>query len=1207
METLRIEGIELSGMNLVEASAGTGKTYTIAGLYLRLVVEQGLDPSAILVVTFTEAATAELRERIRSRLLEAQRAFESGETKDALTQTLLGRIEEPAQAARRLRLAVLGFDRAAIFTIHGFCQRALREAAFESGERFESEVLPDESELLQQVAEDFWRLEVQELPAPFLDYLRGLGMTPAKLLQRVRRHLNRPFLEVRGGEEWSLEGLEAVRSQLQEARARIARLWAEDGAEVGRLLRDAKALNQNRYRPTSVEKWLRNLSDWVAGGAEDVFDGLDHLATPSLLGAVKKGQTPPRHPLFDAVADYLLVLEAKGQGLHGSWSWLLRRLLDYANRELPRRKAEAGLLAYDDMLLRLYEALRGEGGEALAATLRQRYRAALIDEFQDTDPIQYDIFRRIHADSEQPLFLVGDPKQAIYSFRGADIFAYLAARRDARCRHTLLENWRSTPEVIAGINALFGATAAPFLFDGIDFAPAVAAKREQPRLTEQGVAEAPFRFWFLRGEETKKPLGKDAAKERLNQAVAAEIARLLAGARRGQVRIGEAPLEARQIAVLVRSHTQGEAVQQALRARGIHSVQRSQADVFASREAGELERVLRALAWPAREGLLRAALATEMLGLDGAALQALNDQEVLLEQEAEGCRELHRLWRERGFVVMFRRLLSERGVAERLLALVEGERRLTNLLHLGELLHLHDSTAHPGMEGLVKWLALRRQGGAEEAEAAQLRLESDESLVQIVTIHKSKGLQYPVVFCPFLWDGKLWNYECKKGKGEYLFHTEEGQGEATRTVLELGSPAFDADLPRAQQEELAENLRLLYVAITRAEQRCYLAWGHIKEAGSSPLGWLLHPQPLLEGDWVKEARDGLKELGALAVRQRLGRLVSQEPVAIGVEEVSADAGRLDAAAPEEAPPLLEARSFQGRIRPGGRITSFSALATHGAEAERPDYDALHGEGAEAEPLIAEAPPGEVVRDIFRFPRGSQAGSCLHAVFERIDFLGHTPEALHSVAEQALREFGFDVEWAPVVTAMVREALALPLDGQALRLNLVPNDRRLVELEFYYPLAALRDHELRRLLREWLGEEGPLAAAAARVRFYEVQGFMKGFIDLVFEQDGVFYLADYKSNWLGDRLEDYATERLPATIAKEGYFLQYLFYTLALHRYLQSRLADYDYDRHFGGCYYLFLRGMRVETGAGCGVFFDRPPRGVIAGLERLIGGGRAAL
>jgi exodeoxyribonuclease V beta subunit len=800
------------------------------------------------------------------------------------------------------------------------------------------------------------------------------------------------------------------------------------------------------------------------------------------------------------------------------------------------------------------------------------------------------------------LFLVGDPKQAIYSFRGADIFAYLQARQEAPRRHTLLENWRSTPGVIAGCNALFGGTAQPFLFDGIDFQPALAAPKPRAELRDPEGGPAAFRIWFLEGEGDK-PLGKEKAREQITAALAQEIARLLAGARADQVLLDGRPLQARQIAVLVRSHGQGEQVREALRGVGIHSVQRSRADVFDSREAAELELVLRALAWPGREGLLRTALATELLGWDGDALHALGEQEALLEAQVESCRELHRQWQEGGFSRVFRRLLRERGVAERLLALRDGERRLTNLLHLGELLHLQDGSAHPGVEGLVKWLALRRQGAGEgPAEEAQLRLESDEDLVQIVTIHKSKGLQYPVVFCPFLWDGKLWSAGLKPGDGEYRFHAQ-GEGDKPRSVLELGSAGFAEGLPLAQREELAENLRLLYVAITRAEQRCYLAWGHIKEAGSSPLGWLLHPGDGLSADWVKRAQEAVDELGTAGLSKRLNQLVQDSGEAIQVQTLAAEPAAATAFRDAQAtgPAGLTARSFQGRIRPSGRITSFTALAAQGLEAERPDHDSLRDDKAVPSPTPAPvAAPALASRDIFGFPRGSQAGSCLHAVFERIDFTRATPEVLGPVVTQALTEFGFDPGWTPVVCDMVAEVLALPLDGRDLRLGRIGPGQRLVELEFTYPLASLKDRELRRLLRVWLGDQGPLAAAAGRVRFGEAQGFMKGFIDLVFEQDGVFYLADYKSNHLGPDLQDYAAERLTPAIAGEGYFLQYLFYTLALHRYLQSRLPDYDYDRHFGGCYYLFLRGMRADLGPGHGVFFDRPPRGVIDGLDTLI-------
>ena len=1180
MRPLDLLNAPLQDLNLIEASAGTGKTFTITGLFIRLVVETGLPVEQILVVTYTRAATAELRDRIRRRLVEVRSALDRGVGEDPLTQGLLQRCDDRVLAVRRLTRAILGFDRAAVFTIHGFCQRVLADGAFESGMPFETEMMTDQGELLQQVVDDFWRLHIQDSSPGLAGYLSNNGFTPDLLTQRLTGKLGKPYLQVRACAE--PEDLEEIETAYGACYLKVRDLWEESGPQVGDLLLQHPGLNRNRYRPASVTGWLQLMDLFLADPPGDWFEAFGKFTPTVIEQAMKKQAEAPEHPFFLACEQLLTLHTKREEAYRQSAVSMQEKLLEYTERELRERKARLRLQYYDDLLLNLHDALAGERGGALAQAIRSQYAAALIDEFQDTDPIQYSIFRRIYGDTGLPVFLVGDPKQAIYSFRGADIFSYLEAREEAAAGFNLDTNWRSIPELLAGINNLFGTGHDGFFFPQIPYVPISAADQPRAGFEDASGVSGAMRIRFLEGG-----LSKEQAQDRAVASTAAEIARLL---HPGQARIGDRPLAGGDIAVLVRTHRQGIRIKEALLTLGIHGVQHSQLSVFQTREAVELERLLSAVAEPSRESLVRAASTTSLMGFDGNDLETLSNDEEQLGGLLEAYQHYHGLWRDTGFIGMFRKLVDRQSVAARLLAYPDGERRLTNLLHLGELLHRREREGRPGMEGLIKWLSQHRLGSSLDQEEFQLRLESDRELVQIVTIHKSKGLQYPVVFCPFAWDAGVRRVQAGF---PYSFHDPE---QAFQPVLELGSPRWEEDLAYLRREEMAENLRLLYVALTRAQYRCYLYWGNVNGAGRSALAWLLHPPPdPAAADALDRLEPAFKKLEEEDLLRRVGQLAEDAAGGIQVERCAeADLPANQYQAPEQntiSEETLRARVLTRTLTRTRRVTSFSALTPHRAATEMPDYDATSESAAQTfDPDL---------RNIAGFPRGTRAGSCLHAIFERLDFTAIDAETLHHLVREQLNGHGIDTEWCEVVSNMVRRVLATELEAKSgIRLEAVSPRQRLVELGFYYPLASVSADGLsQRLLAHGFGFGSRVGEAVRGLSFSTVRGYMRGFIDLIFETDGRFYILDYKSNWLGGRAEDYDGEQLDRAMAREGYFLQYLLYTLALHRYLRHRLPDYDYDRHFGAVFYLFLRGMDPDTGARRGVYRDRPDKALIEALD----------
>ncbi len=1162
----------LSGIRLIEASAGTGKTYTIANLYLRHILE-GREVGQVLVVTFTLAATDELRGRIRERLSATLGLLETGAaTEDAFLCALIGQIREEGRvdlSVRRLRLAVRAMDEAAIHTIHGFCQRALTELAFNSGQQFQLEVLTDDQELWRQAVQDWWRVTGYPLDGArarlFSDSLGDPDAFRA-LLAPLLGHQERRLLPEVG----CLESVFCRFDRLLPELSAIAALWRVEGGRLGAILRDSRGLSRAQKTPYCRHGLERALADLDAFFAADAAlpppESFRVLAASCVAGhRLAKAAPELDDPFFQRCGQVLEALERLRVDLRAA---ALTGAAAYARDRVREVKRKAQVLSFDDLLVEMRSALHGGSGGALAESIRDQYPVAMIDEFQDTDQVQYGIFQRLYQGREDcGLIMIGDPKQAIYSFRGGDIFTYMQAKQDLgeTSRYTLDTNWRSTPQLISAVNALFGHRGGDaFVFaDTIGFDRARAADRDHRPLCRNGERQAALTLWMLPWEDDgrggEKALSKEKAGELTHAAVAGEIARLIEGGRRGEVRIGDTPLAPKDIAVLVRTSYEAAALRRVLSDHGVSAVSVGREGVFASEEAGALESLLRAVLNPRDRDLARLALGSPLLGWDYLAIERVAQGEDDWVTWVDGLIELHETWQRKGFLSMFQQMLRRMEIPGALSRGPLAERRLTNLLHLGELLQ-QASKAHTGMDALLGWY--RQQREESVSEEAELRLESDEDLVQIVTVHASKGLQYPVVFVPYLWS-------CRPRTRDELLSFHRG-GEA---CLDAGSDAIDAHLALAERERLAEDVRLAYVALTRAESALYLVWGRAGSnrghAGQTGLAYLLHPTQSGER-LATELPDALAGLSSLEPDLRRLTEAAGGDIALGPLPEDGASPVLRPLEPLELAP----RPFAGHIAADWRVSSFSALTRD-----------LH-----SGPSAARAEPGDDLA--LRFPAGSQVGTYLHLLLERLDFQGDITGQVLAHSAQIAPRFNLDHErWGADAARLLQRVLQTPLNPEGLRLDGIASEGRLNELEFD---LATRSVDIGLL-------NGLLNAAAGRtlppLQVETFQGMVTGVIDLVFRHGGRYFIADYKSNLLGGRFEDYDAAGLSAAVYERRYDLQYLLYTLALHRYLGARLPGYDYREDFGGVYYLFLRGMRPETGAGRGVYFSRPAPAIIERLD----------
>lgn len=1439
----------LWGSRLIEASAGTGKTYTIAALYLRLVLGHGergtasldaayppdvdmgflegrkppqeatafreaLTPPKILVVTFTEAATLELRDRIRARLAEAAAFFRaSAEAVDAGTcldamepgsvpdQDVVGgrsvvnaasagedlavlpkadpflqglRDAYPAsqwsERAHTLQLAAEWMDESAISTIHGWCNRMLREHAFDSRGLFNQTLSTDTSELLAEACRDYWRNFCQGLPLEAARVLQGWWADPDALQKEVQSLLS--DLDALSGEGRSPaeaigEAQQQRRQQLQALKAPWREGWIDElgrmldagrekpatsrkgkgGAEPVSEARPEQAfpigwLNGSKVKTTIQAQWLQLLRDWV-DDADMAKPGLSETAmnrlTPDgLRDAFGKGvdaQDPAlvamlEHPALAAMA----ALPGKLAALPDGRQATLLHAARWIEARYRRARDQRSEMSFDDLLRQLAQALASEGGERLAERIRTQFPVAMIDEFQDTDPVQYSIFDRVYRVEkncpEQALILIGDPKQAIYAFRGADIHTYLRAREATRGRHyTLDTNFRSSKAMVDAVNHVFEVAeqrpGGAFRFGAVsDDGDGAGAAVSLPFLAVK--AQGRKEIW----QDTKYPGGAapalvawtmpEDAGNRLNaksghvskgaytahyaEVTAREIARLLQAGAEGQagfaspMRPDEQHVHAGKgdsrrvsgvrpadIAVLVNSGREADAVRKALRAQGIRSVYLSEDEsVYASPVVPPLLRWLQAAAEPANGRLLRAALGTALCGLDALQLERLVHDELHWEERVAQFQRYREIWRSQGVLPMVRHMLQDFGVVPRLLA-QGGERQLTDLLHLSELLQ-QASTRLEGEHALVRYLQEQRDAPEGEREARRQRLESDDARVRVVTVHKSKGLEYPLVFLPFFCAVRP-----VEAKDALLrWHDANGQ-----LQLVPGRSADDEIVAVADAERLGEDLRKLYVALTRARHVTWVGLGALENLHRSAAGHLLGL-----GD---ESGDGHRLFAAL--QEKVGQWRDGiAPGVVAVEEASLPAeGQDDGGMTQAAlwrssecasrrdtawktPPMLPGQSW-----PRWWIASYSALevedvattlsasgspsdrGVHGTVVAHGDVERVKpaaGDGWEPGRNVAEsdAPYGDSAltdtwaeqraadavwqrhlvqaaeasalamvdpdlgagglgSSVHDFARGPQAGTFLHGLLEwagRQGFaaLAKDPARLAEQVRWRLQRMPDWQPWQSLLTDWLVRLLTqpLPLDaggGDRIQGNVeealvgagpVPSGGT-----YSFTLAGLRQYQVEMsfmlavqdidlpALDAWVRQHTFSGAARPPLLPGQLNGMLKGFIDLVFEHDGRFYVLDYKSNWLGASDEAYRVETMQAAVLAHRYELQYLFYLLALHRLLKVRLPDYDYDRHVGGALYLFLRGSGAPSR---GVFAARPPRAVIEALDAAFAGQR---
>ncbi|MDO6463827.1 exodeoxyribonuclease V subunit beta [Pseudoalteromonas carrageenovora] len=1187
MQALNPLTMPLIGQSLIEASAGTGKTYTITGLYLRYLLgmqiegelNTPLSVEQILVVTFTDAATQEIKDRVRSRIIAARDALLGQDPKDELIEGVIAAVDDKHRAFDLLDAAAKSMDEAAIFTIHGFCQRMLKQHAFESGVAFNLEFILDERDILLETIKDFWRAFVYPLNKERTDAILDVFAAPESLFSQVSSVLNKANAHITP--QINLDDVWQARDEY------INRVPAFKRAVIDQeFIAAIKGSGLSGSKTPARKGSLAALEAFCA--SEDLFFefgtskySFEVWSSENLSDAAnyKKNQPLFTHPLLSQFDELAALNNTINQGLKIA-------IVQYASRwvkaAIVKRKQEQSVITPDDLLTNLHSALNGEQGDALAQKIAQLFPVAMIDEFQDTDPIQYGIFSKIYGQENTTLAMIGDPKQAIYGFRGADIFTYIGAKEAVQTEQqfTLGTNFRSSTDIVNSVNSLFGKHANSFIYnDAIPFnAVAAKGKKADETFIVDGKPATAFEFNVFVDEaadEKNKPTNKEVGQAHLATHFANKIVTLLEKAKQGAACIGNKPVSAADICILVRDRAEAQIMKKVLGDAKISSVYLSRESVFSQELSHHLLNFLTALHGQYDESLLRGVLAGPLFCLSYNDIFALADDENKWQEHLNFFAQLGHIWNKQGAMAMLERLMSHNQLSAKWQGLgYNVERWLTDFRHLGEILQQKQIELE-GTLRLLRWFA--QKVSQQDGETVQVRLESDANLVKIVTMHASKGLEYPLVFMPF-----ASGYRETK---EALYH-DKG-----KLVYDL-SKNEDA-LQKAEQERLAEDLRLLYVALTRAVHFCSLGVYNIGQGQSSrlaiqssALGHVLFSGLELSSSQVW--RTHLSEFCVTNKAMSYQQFTSQTLL---------EQGTLCFAQSENSPQALSINSVTATIERDWRATSFSALSfkkhTDHIEPGRSDEDHEKDEFAAQEDELPSP---------YSFPKGAKPGSCLHEIFEQIDFTSplehptNKEQNLDEVVKRALEKYHISESWQDVTEQWILDSLQCPLNANSsndLSLSkLAPSDC-LVEMEFNLPLSSLSAPKLNEILIKHFG------FTQSKLEFANVKGLLKGFIDLIFCYQGKYYILDYKSNYLGNTPADYKSDLLDQAMSSHQYHLQYLIYTVALHRLLKQRISDYSIETHLGGVYYTFLRGMP----AGQGVYFKKLTQEQVTILDGLFSQG----
>ncbi|WP_440875812.1 exodeoxyribonuclease V subunit beta [Thalassotalea sp. PLHSN55] len=1179
MENLQAHSIPLTGKHLIEASAGTGKTYNITRIYLRMVLERKLPVEQILVMTFTKDATEEIKGRIDDFIRQAMNNWHELVASDPYFSRLASRISYD-EAMPLLRRALLFLDEAAIFTIHGFCKRVLSQHAFASGVSFHAKMETDCQDIILQACQDWYRSLAKAEPEQYL-LLAQFWQSPESFLTDFNKAIGRDTqLSKRSVDDIQNAFIALV------VQAKQNLIDAQDFL-AQTLIAPKKGAEQEKR-----QQEYQQLVAWLAGIEENFSHAFSAMPAAFIDGKrfARSKDKSQLLEIFSPTKEVKTQVAKLAKSIEKAKAFSVVQLgIEAIRTKVKESKLQQGVLSFDDLIATLATRLADERQlndiddvqMGLAQRLFEQYPVALVDEFQDTDPLQFTILQAIYqTQTQSALFMIGDPKQAIYGFRGGDVFAYLAARDNCDHQWLMATNWRSSTNMIQAYNRIFyGNNLAeqplPVFGYGIDYQPVNASPVAKERCfdsrandDQQNNKNAALQFIHFTNENENKSVAQSHRPVMANWC-ASEIAELLSPANSDMPQ----GLQAQDIAILVRDGSEAASIKTALVEHNIPAVFLSnRANLFHSEQARQLLAVLKAILFVENDRYFLAGITTDILAYTPQKLFQLQNDDLAWQALKTQFTQLREHWQYKGFISMALKLMHECFVIDQLandnaeeldrgdasdqensqagIAPTENntDRALTNFLHLFELLQTA-SQRHYQAQALLFWFEQQIQSENSAAEA-ELRLESDDNLIRIVTQHGCKGLEYPVVFVPF-----ATRYKSPLKFGNRSVNLIEYHDNDKQLVMSLD--ADEAAKNAMAEEAYAESIRLLYVAITRAEQRCYILTTEFENFHLSPLGQTLK--------WQKQHN----------IVESLNTLVNDCPTSISVQQVNSEqiSSIAHLSSNSAVSPILP--QFTSKIERDWWLSSFSALTRNlphgGLSAPDRDNDLLN-------PINDSLAEQQSSLMRFQLTKGARTGNLLHEILEHCDFANPDWQL---AMQRPLTKFGETGFSQAELTHWLSEIVEAPL-VQGGRLADLSWQQTLRESEFYFPMENASMQGLRKIL----AEHRQVSINQVHLPpFKQLKGMMHGFIDLIFEHQGQYYVCDYKSSHLGDGFSCYQQSQMRTNIESNYYDLQYLIYALALHRQLKFSLPNYSVAEHFGGIYYCYLRGMKnTDEGTFNGVY-----------------------
>lgn len=1113
--------VQLDGSNLIEASAGTGKTYSIAILVLRLILEKHLSIKDILMVTFTKAAVAELEERIRLFVRSAYKVSVGEEVSDpAIARLVNDAMVNSTQAEivrSELRQALLLLDETSVMTIHSFCQQALTEFAFETRQVFGAETIDDTSAIIAEEINKFWRKEITCLPVELLTILRNAGLTQKAVTCVVKEHIN-------GKKYFGYDPLKHYSNCTEDHDA-----WIKELNELRN--------TDNELRECLIRQVGENL-DQMRTDAQQNTNGRKHLlplmkdaeTTLKLLRSKRDSQYVIK--LFPDVIEELSKCDAQEDELKRAIKKIIDHLyciaITQVSEGIKKHKLQNNVLSFDDMIVNLHQSLVVRDNPALIRGMRKKYKAVFVDEFQDTDRLQYEIFQKAFG-TETILFYIGDPKQSIYAWRKADIFTYFKARTDVNNLYSMNHNYRSSILMIEAMNRFFSFDDAFYFEESGDSIKYMNVETPSPNtkgdLQLDGENVSPINLTF------------HGNKADILEAVTDQVVELFSSGYTIKKQGVERKIRPSDIGILVRSNKEAQNIKHALARYSIPAVTIGDERILRSAEATQLLYLLQAMEEVSPENINRALLSS-FTGFDVDDILMLDEEQVI-----EVFKRYKLRWDEDGIYTAMMEFVADFNVRKVLLQTntENGERIITNLFQLIELVHKVQTHKVLSPLELISWLKRGIDGMDTEGDEYEQRVESDEDSIKIVTIHKSKGLEYNIVFAPFL------DLLTEQKNVTICSYRDPETGEYISGEKKSFSPQ-QLEWVRVQNEQ--ENRRLIYVAITRAVYKCFIYHNtYRKQTSLTPF---------------------------------INNLSGSDPLLI------------NSLFPATVPPGYRYTVYSGTTGSNQLVASnFSLLENNWRRVSYSALSAKHDFVIKNRIGIFNDTYGEFV---FRtLSMGVNTGNMLHFIFENLHFADQTKWGY--VIDQAVKKYAplQQEQYTAMLHMLIDHVLNVEIHvgEETVLLSRLSNEQRIHEFEFDFTLPEFNVVDLLQL--------SAIGTMVSVRPFPELQGIMNGKIDLFFEYGGKYYVLDWKSNFLGDSIRDYAEEGLKEAMNENNYHLQYLIYTVAIRKYLESRLGPaFDFNRDFGGVIYLFVRGVR--KGMREGIFTATPSKEMIDRVNEILSG-----